>query len=150
MRSPIENQLAYHAEACRMRRLAEGRPLDESFQLYLRQRFPHRVTVSLACGPGWGDLIEALCEILDAWGAAISLQDVKEKYGQIRISYFGDDQNGRVEELVEAAEEISSMICEVCGARAMLRSCGGWLSTTCDQHAPGGSTVVRAKSEGWL
>ena len=153
MRSPIERQLAYHVEHCRMRRVSEGRALEVFPGTYLRPRWPERLTCSIDCGPGWTDLIEGLNEVLDLWGAEGRFDGIKEKFGLLRLSWFGDDQGGRIDELTDAAEEISAMICERCGRRGMLRSTragGGWLSTSCEEHAVPGSSVVRAKSEGWL
>lgn len=148
MRSPIERQLAYFAEVARMRRVTAGIPVDESFADRLRARWPQRLASSLACGPGWGDLIEGLNEVLDMWGTELTFTDIKEKYGELRASYFGDDQGGRVDELMEAAEEISQSLCEVCGARAKVRQGPlGWISTTCDEHAPAHSKVIRVVSE---
>lgn len=150
MRSPVERQLAYFVEAARIRRVTAGIPVDEGFADRLRARWPQRLACSLACGPGWSDLIEGVNDVIDMWGVGeITFTDIKEKYGQIRMSFFGDDADGRVDELVEAAEEISISLCETCGKRAALRSSGGWMSTTCDEHAIAGSSIVRVKSETW-
>jgi hypothetical protein len=145
MRSPIERQLAFHTDACRQRRLAEGRPLDETALQYLRARWPQRMACGASCGPGWTDLLQAVNELLDAWGAEdLVFADVKEKYAELRLSFFGDDQGGRIDELFSAAEEISQGICETCGARAKVRSgFAGWLSSTCDEHAAPSSKIVR-------
>jgi hypothetical protein len=150
MRSPVERQLAYFVEAARIRRVTAGIPVDERLVERLRSRWPQRLACSLACGPGWSDLIEGVNDVLDMWGVGdITFSDIKEKYGSIRLSFYGDDPDGRVDELTEAAEEISISLCETCGKRAALRSSGGWLSTACDEHASAGAQIVRVKSEIW-
>lgn len=149
MRSPVERLLAYYTEAARMRRVFNSIPTDEGFADRLRARWPQRLACSLACGPGWSDLLEGLNEVLDVWGTTIEITDVKEKYGELRVAYFGDDHGGRVDDLMGAAEEISQSLCEVCGARSNVRSGPlGWISSTCDDHAPANSMVIRVVSEG--
>lgn len=86
---------------------------------------------------GWKSLMRAL------QGAAkgretfhgmepVTLTQVKEKFGQLRIYYTGGDQVFR--NFVDFAELVSSAMCETCGARGNTKSFGGYLKTVCEEH----------------
>ena len=148
MRSPAENRLAHQVALVRARRLVAGTPVDETWSVRLRRRWPMRLMCPVECGPGWTDLVEALNELLDLEAdASFRFSQIKEKYGQLRCYFVGHDPQGRIDELVDAAEEISAGMCETCGAYAAIRSRRGYLYTSCDDHAQPGSTIVRVKSE---
>ena len=62
--------------------------------------------------------------------------------------WHGEDPNGRIDALVDAAEEISFSVCERCGSgRAKIWNRGGYVYTACDEHAMPGSTIARIKTE---
>lgn len=147
MRSPIQQQLAYHLDLVRGRRLAEGAPLDDERLRAIRERWPERIACGFECGSGWADLITAVNEILDLWGDQIRFSQIKEKLAGLRMYFEGIDELGRVGELTDAAEELSYAVCESCGRPAKVRDRGGYIFTACDQHAGQGSTVVRIVSE---
>ncbi|SDH22228.1 hypothetical protein [Bosea robiniae] len=150
MRSPVEASLANQVALVRARRLAAGIPVDEAWSVRLRRRWPFRLMAPVECGPGWTDLIEALCELLDVEADGdFRFTQVKEKFGQLRCYWTGDDHSGRIDQLVEAAEEISASMCEVCGAHAAMRETrpGGYIYAACDEHARPGSDVIRVKTE---
>lgn len=147
MRSPIQQQLAYHLDLVRARRLAEGAPLDDDRLRAIRDRWPERFRCGFECGAGWTDLITAVGEVLDLWGAWVDFTQVKEKFGGLRMYFYGVDEGGRADELVDAAEELSYALCESCGKPAKVRDRGGYIFTACDEHAGVGSTVVRIVSE---
>ena len=150
MRSPVEARLAHQVALVRARRLAAGIPVDETWSVRLRQRWPMRLMAPVECGPGWTDLVEALNEILDVEaGAEFRFTQVKEKWGQLRCYWHGDDPSGRIDQLVEAAEEISASMCETCGANASMRQTrpGGYVYAACEEHARPGSEVIRVKTE---
>jgi hypothetical protein len=56
---------------------------------------------------------------------------VKEKYGTLRFYYYGGDDI--ITAIVDMAESMSSVMCEVCGAPGHGRD-GGWIKTLCDKH----------------
>ena len=147
MRSPIQQQLSYHLDLVRARRLAEGAALDDDRLRAIRDRWPERIACGFECGPGWADLIIAVNELLDLWGETIRFSQIKEKFGAIRMYFDGVDALGRVDELTDAAEELSYALCESCGKPAKIRDRGGYVFTACDEHAGVGSTVVRIVSE---
>jgi len=150
MRSPIESRLANQVALVRARRLAAGIPVDETWSVRLRRRWPFRLMAPVECGPGWTDLIEALCELLDVEaGADFRFTQVKEKFGALRCYWQGDDPSGHIDALIEAAEEISQSMCETCGANASMRQTrpGGYIYAACDEHARDGSDIIRVKTE---
>lgn len=150
MRSPIESRLAHQVGLVRGRRLAAGIPVDETWSLRLRRRWPMRLMAPVECGPGWTDLFEALNELLDIEaGPDFRFTQVKEKWGQFRSYWTGDDPSGHIDQLIEAAEEISASMCETCGANASMRQTrpGGYVYAACDEHARAGSDIIRVKTE---
>jgi len=71
-----------------------------------------------ACGDGWFDLIDALCNLLqfdiDHNGMPqVVAKQVKEKFGALRFHAF--NRTDRQDGMILFAESISGRICEVCG-----------------------------------
>lgn len=151
MRSPAENRLAYQVELVRAKRLAAGVTLDENWWKRLKARWPHRLSCEMSCGPGWSDLIEAVNELVDQEGVdPITFSQIKEKYGSLRMYWHGIDPVGRIDALVDAAEEISEGVCETCGKASKMRQSGGpggYVHSACDDHAIPGSSIIRVKTE---
>lgn len=88
------------------------------------------------CGNGWFDLIRRLSFSLSALTALaaddILVVQVKEKYGRLRV--YVDGGNEEAQDLIDAAEEESQYICDLCGAAGSL-SVTGWRSTRCAAHS---------------
>lgn len=91
----------------------------------------------LGCvGKGWHGLVRPLIEEADRQNATI-LQ-IKEKFGGLRF-YFqcadgvSDEDAGRLNDMVDAAEAASVKTCETCGKPGKQRG-GGWILTLCDEH----------------
>jgi len=61
----------------------------------------------------------------------VKFDQVKEKYGGLRLYFSGGDDY--VEGLVSMAEAISYKICEVCGNKGEPNK-GGWITTLCESH----------------
>ena len=61
----------------------------------------------------------------------VKFDQIKEKFGGIRIYYTGGDDY--VRGVVSLADEMSYKICEVCG-NAGKPNKGGWISVLCDEH----------------
>lgn len=59
----------------------------------------------------------------------VEFQQVKEKFGTLRIYYHGGDEY--ISGLVDMAQSISSVTCEQCGAPGESRD-GGWIRTLCE------------------
>jgi hypothetical protein len=61
----------------------------------------------------------------------VKFDQVKEKYGGLRVYFSGGDDY--VEGLVSMAEAMSYKICEVCGNQGEANK-GGWISVRCEAH----------------
>jgi len=61
----------------------------------------------------------------------VKFQQIKEKYGGLRIYFSGGDDY--IMGVVSMAEEMSYKICEVCGNPGKPNK-GGWISTLCEHH----------------
>lgn len=152
MRSPAESRLANQVALVRAKRLAAGYVPDQMWGSPVRKRWPFRLMCEMSCGPGWHDLVVALNEILDVEADGdFRFTQIKEKFGQLRCYFHGDDPSGRIEQLIEAAEEISASMCETCGTDAKMRQARGpgfgYIHVACDDHAQPDSDVIRVKTE---
>ncbi|GLY86724.1 hypothetical protein [Actinoallomurus iriomotensis] len=107
-------------------------------------------------GPGWHPLLLRLHEQLLAVSPTYSVQQVKEKYGTLRVQLYtgllrhlnmgntdwpDPDQSARYKaeddaarELVHVAEQESAGICESCGNPGTPRE-RAWIKTLCDDCA---------------
>lgn len=76
-------------------------------------------------------LYEPLIERCKAEG--VEIMQIKEKFGGLRFYVMqGSDE---LFDAINAAEEESLKLCELCGEPGSLRKTGGWLRTLCDRHA---------------
>ena len=106
----------------------------------LYQRYPliFADRPDIACGDGWFDLLDVLCERLqdstDRNGAPqVGTHQVKEKFGELRFYPRGGSQEQRG--MICMAEAISGRICEQCGRPGALLVAGA-VMTRCPEHAP--------------
>lgn len=100
----------------------------------LRQDGPNPIALwGFECGDGWMDLIyrlsQAISTHIESIGLDIVATQVKEKFGTLRLYVDGGDE--KVFWLIDAAEQESATICEVCGAPGTLVT-KGWHSTRCE------------------
>jgi hypothetical protein len=82
------------------------------------------------CGDGWFDILDELFAKMEASDTEIKLTQVKEKFGTLRVYYYGGDDT--VDKWVEAAEARSAVTCEQCGQPGELRGTR-WVYTACDE-----------------
>lgn len=84
------------------------------------------------CGDGWFILIDVISDLMTKHNSEITAIQVKEKFGTLRY-YHGpvDDYSIAVE---QAAEFLSSLICEICSAPARRNYDSGWISFLCKEH----------------
>ena len=102
-------------------------------KLYLDQnRAPPR-WCAFACGSGWYTLLDAVSELLTKHSDQVSADQVKEKFGTLRFYHSPVDRYTSGVEV--AAGQLSSIICDECGALARTKSDKGWLFTRCVQHS---------------
>ena len=83
------------------------------------------------CSDGWFDLLEDLFKKLSALPDQVELEQVKEKYGTLRVYAMGSDE---AFDLINEAEEKSATICEICGKAGTLHSDKGWMVCRCEEH----------------
>lgn len=91
----------------------------------------------LECGPGWFELIDATCQLIQEHQQAtasdpVVATQVKEKFGALRLYYRGGDDFADC--VVDLAERLSQSICEVCGLPGSLSHRKNWLMTRCPKH----------------
>jgi hypothetical protein len=106
-------------------------------------------------GDGWRELIEmAVGRIADTLAAApsssVTVVQVKEKFGTLRLYWHGKDLSTvaehAIEDAVAKAEARSACSCETCGEEGVLYRVGGQLVTACSEHAKGALVPVEP---GW-
>lgn len=95
-------------------------------------------------GPGWGKLIDKFYDVKEQIAPSIVVQQVKEKFGGIRI-YIGfgediedEDVSSSYEELlgiIDELEQESYKTCEACGAFGQMAKRYGWYKTLCVECA---------------
>ena len=108
----------------------------------IRAKHPDLVTRSFECWTGWFPLLEEYFDtvaklIVEHPGSTYSLQQVKEKFGGLRI-YSGASADILDAEYAACrhAEDRAERTCDVCGREGVLRG-AGWYATRCDDHADG-------------
>lgn len=90
-------------------------------------------------GDGWFNIIDALCGNIQSYidnnphlnTSQVVATQVKEKYGTLSFYYYGG--NEFIDGMVEFAETISGITCEVCGMPGTLEG-PNWFSTRCQEH----------------
>lgn len=95
-------------------------------------------------GPGWRGLLDRLHTDITVLAPDYEVDQVKEKYGALRIYLTGCSDD--VELLLDNAEAESQHICEECGNPG---ETGGqyWLKTLCPEHRV---AADEAKKSRWL
>lgn len=91
----------------------------------------------IECGNGWFSIIESVCNTIhqyeefkkDTQYHPVKFDQVKEKYGGLRIYFSGGDEY--VEGIISMAEAMSYKICEICSNKGETNK-GGWISTLCE------------------
>jgi hypothetical protein len=99
-----------------------------------------------ACGPGWQEVVERLCErIATALPRAalrdFALQEVSERGGRLRVraAMVGGRPGALIAAAIREAEEASETVCQQCGGPGMRKARGGWTATLCEEHASHGT-----------
>lgn len=93
------------------------------------------------CGAGWFDLLDrtfsAIAAHAEASGKPISIQQVTQKFGKLRLRTGRADPEVRA--IIDAAQNESLTICEQCGRPGRLTE--GWgLAVACEEHKGPGAT----------
>lgn len=75
----------------------------------------------------------------------ISVEEVKEKFGQLRFSVKGADDS--IRGMIQMASAMSATICEECGKPGKLSSTKtGWIRVLCKEHSPKSDAELAIKS----
>jgi hypothetical protein len=91
----------------------------------------------IECNNGWYELLGSVCwrifqhdrNIADPEYIPVKFDQIKEKYGGLRVYYSGGDDY--VRGIISMAEEYSYKVCGVCG-NAGKPNKGGWITTLCE------------------
>jgi hypothetical protein len=88
------------------------------------------------CDDGWYDLIDNLCyriqttiDLNPGKYPQIEVTTVKEKYGTLRFYY--SPYNAYFDGMVEMAEQMSGITCEICGSTEKVEQTKGYILTLC-------------------
>ena len=102
----------------------------------LKQDYPQLMDLYCFSGicDGWvTELVRPLCEELKNY--SIKFNQIKEKFGGLRLYYTLDIDEQPIRDLIESyiekAENESYHVCEICGSRENVTTEGGWLRTLC-------------------
>ncbi|TXN04857.1 hypothetical protein FV242_05745 [Methylobacterium sp. WL64] len=136
----LVEQLATRLVAIRSERYSPGaglEPMDQSDAEYdLHSDFPRLFPIaSLEIGVPWLELVRAVAEVMrreDLLDGVVSSQ-IKQKFASLRW-YFDSkprDFRDQINVIISAAEHLSTVVCETCGAPGRHRS-GGWHVIACD------------------
>ncbi len=122
--------------------------MNPSLEKKLSQEFPDMIPKDLMfeCLDGWYQIIRNVCYLidkreqntvpkgyystnLDSSNLEVEINQIKEKFGGLRIYYYGGDDI--VAGIVEMAERHSFSTCENCGNPAECKSYGQLIKTLC-------------------
>lgn len=103
----------------------------------LNKMFPD-LSFCACCGSGWNKILIPILECISKHNknnpdSLIYIDDIKEKFGSLRV-YISGDISEELDEMVAAAENKSALTCETCGEPGNTHSIRGWLSTYCLTH----------------
>ena len=121
--------------------------MDDRLEKLLRDEFPSLYARSAGAellpyhlfgfevGNGWFRLIytasKKLTSHCEATGLDIRVNQIKEKYGLLRI--YLSSYTDEADKIIDEAENASSQLCEVCGRPGKLKT-KGWRFTACPDH----------------
>lgn len=121
--------------------MIDWRPFRAEFPILFGDRGE---IISLCAGSGWQQLVWDLCVALEGLARQqvaeghepMRVSQVKEKFGSLRfyVAYGTGLLADTAFELIEAAEDRSSNICEQCGKPGKTRTLRGWDMTYCHDH----------------
>lgn len=87
------------------------------------------------CDDGWAVILEPVAKYLHEYNSGhappIKVVQIKQKFGGLRVYVQGVTPELR--RLIDVAEQVSYLTCEVCGETGELRR-GRWIQTLCDRH----------------
>lgn len=109
----------------------------EEFRNRYPQMFSDRAVGEIYCGPGWKNILIALCDTLQDYLnrhpeiTSVTVDQIKSKFGELHFFYEGGDSYCRG--AVDVAIQLSLKTCSYCGAPGKQVG-GAWVSTLCSTH----------------
>ncbi len=92
------------------------------------------------CNDGWYWLIDNLCKHIQSYidnnlenTTQVVADQVKEKFGTLRVYYHGGDDYQYIDGFVSHTEFLSGKICEYCGSNKNIGYTKGWITTCCKE-----------------
>lgn len=83
-------------------------------------------------GPGWVPIVDAALRKIEKHYAPYNeVFQIKEKFGGLRI-YCDKDATDEINAIIQKAEKLAFMTCEVCGKQPASPRDSGWIKTLCD------------------
>lgn len=92
--------------------------------------------------PGWASIVTALRRDLADLDSELRVDQVKAKFGELRVYVAAGDPSvaTAVRDRIAEAETASARTCEACGRPGSLRTDRPWVATLCDAHAAQAAT----------
>lgn len=114
---------------------------ESSQRAALKARFPQQFDcahLGQSWPDGWHGLVTHVCEMVDRSGLDVRWDQIKEKYGGLRMYWTGPSLNPspvleQIKTLIHEAEEKSLRTCCKCARLADLVQIGGWWLTLCTE-----------------
>ena len=125
--------------------MADERDVDQSRYHALLKSYAPTVQTDLPgveCGIGWFDLLRDFLDRASALarpaGSTITLQRIKEEFGEIRIYFraegLDDEAMDALLAAAQTAGKTSVATCEECGRPGRIGAINGIYATLCDEH----------------
>lgn len=106
-------------------------PIPDDLEARMVAQYPENFSAcfDFSSPAGWDTLVEHLCHRVIALDPDIKIEQVKDKFGELR--FYTSPTSTEVRELIDAAERESAHTCESCGAPGEHVNKGGWIITVC-------------------
>ena len=83
-------------------------------------------------GKGWAEIVEVCWKVCKTCTEVnVFITQVKEKYGSLR--FYVSSAPSYVYHVIDAMEEESSIVCELCGENGETTDVHGWYKTLCTE-----------------
>ena len=91
-----------------------------------------RETAKQCIGEGWAPLIDRIYDYADELGVQMTILQVKEKFGTLRV--YGYNIDDEIQSILDRYAALSADTCMTCGKAGTMREKNRWLYVACDQH----------------
>lgn len=91
----------------------------------------------IECGRGWHPLLIPILEYVEKYNNEhedkLEIEQIKEKFSTLRI--YTNYSIPELEDLIDKAEDLSDITCEMCGSTKDVGKTFGWITTICQECA---------------